>query len=588
MLFSCLVDADFLDTERFLQPERFAARSHVPTIADLSAAFDAFTARRDAQLAANGLSATKVNQIRAGVLAQCREKAALPPGLFSLEVPTGGGKTLSSLAFALAHARAHGKRCVVYAIPYTSIIEQTADQFREIFAHLGDAAVVEHHSQAEVDPKDESAASRLACENWDAPLVVTTNVQLFESLFAARTSRCRKLHNLVDSVIVLDEAQQLPPQFLQPMLDTLNLLVAHYGATVVLCTATQPVLESTQYFDAAHNLRGLPRPTPIVDDADALFEELKRVDLHLPSDWGERRSLASLAEELAARDCVLTIVDRKRDARELHALLPPGAIHLSGNMCGAHRADRIAQIRTRLNDRRCGRDHGPLRVVSTQLVEAGVDLDFPVVYRALAGLDSIAQAAGRCNREGLLHRGEVIVFLPPADPPPGQLRKAADAARSVLHDRPLDPLTPDLFRRYFRHFYADCDPDAGGIVELLRASSRDLAVSFRTAAQRFRFIDEDTVAVLVRYRGPDGTDDRIDKLLGVLARDGPSRWLTRALQRYTVNVRRRTAERLATIGAIAPVAALPGAFVQQSDLLYDMDHGLRDEDDPFDPAAMTI
>jgi CRISPR-associated endonuclease/helicase Cas3 len=348
------------------------------------------------------------------------------------------------------------------------------------------------------------------------------------------------------------------------------------------------VLENTDYFDAARNLRGLPRPTPIVAGADALFEQLKRVDVRLPSDWNTRTTLPALADELASRECVLAIVDRKRDARELHALLPAGAIHLSGSICGAHRAERIGQVRQRLADRRANADARPLRVVSTQLVEAGVDLDFPVVYRALAGLDSIAQAAGRCNREGLLDRGEVVVFLPPREPHAGLLRKAADATRSVLHDRPSEPLTPALFRRYFQSFYANCDLDSRGIVDLLRASSRDLAVRFRTAAQEFRFIDEDNVPVFVLYRGPDGTDDSVDKLLGALARDGPSRWLAHALQRYTVNVRRARAERLAAIGAIAPAAGLPGAYVQQSDLLYDPSHGLNDDDDLFDPVATTI
>jgi CRISPR-associated endonuclease/helicase Cas3 len=588
MLFSCLVDADFLDTESFLRPDQAAVRSAVPTIADLCSAFDTFTARRDADLATAGLAETRVNRIRAEVLAQCRAKSALPPGLFSLEVPTGGGKTFSSLAFALAHAREHDKRRVVYAIPYTSIIEQTADEFRKVFACLGAAAVIEHHSQAEAGPEQETAASRLACENWDAPLIVSTNVQLFESLFAARTSRCRKLHSLVDSVIVLDEAQQLPPQFLQPVLDTLNLLIAHYGVTVVLCTATQPVLENTDYFDAARNLRGLPKPTPIVDGADALFDRLKRVDVRLPTDWSGRKNLDDLAGELASRDCVLAIVDRKRDARELHALLPKGAIHLSGSMCGAHRADRIKEVRRRLAGRRDGTDPRPLHVVSTQLVEAGVDLDFPVVYRALAGLDSIAQAAGRCNREGLLDRGEVVVFLPPKEPAPGLLRKAADAARSVLHDRPDEPLAPALFRRYFRHYYANCDLDQRGIVDMLRTSSGDLAVRFRSAAKEFRFIDEDTVPVIVHYRGLKAGDDRVDKLLGVLGRDGPARWLTRALQRYTVTLRRTRAERLTAIGAIAPLSALPGAYVQQSDLLYDKHHGLDAGDNPFNPGGTAI
>ncbi len=588
MLFSCLVDADFLDTEQFLQPERFAARSAVPTIAELCAAFSAFSADRDEQLAADGLAGTRVNRIRAHVLEQCRSKAALPPGFFSLEVPTGGGKTFSSLAFALAHASTHGKRRVVYAIPYTSIIEQTADEFRRVFTSLGEAAVIEHHSQAESNPRDESAASRLACENWDAPLVVTTNVQLFESLFAARTSRCRKLHNLTDSVIVLDEAQQLPPQLLQPVMDTLNLLVSHYGATVVLCTATQPVLESTDYFDRSRNLRGVPQPTPIVDHADELFEDLQRVNVRLPHDWSERKPLTALANDLMEHDCVLAIVDRKRDARELHALLPAGTIHLSGSMCGAHRSDLIREVKRRLQKRNENGDPRPLRVVSTQLVEAGVDLDFPVVYRALAGLDSIAQAAGRCNREGRLERGNMVVFLPPKEPHSGFLRKAADATRSVLHNHQGHPLSPALFRRYFQSFYSNCALDEHGIVDLLRANPRDLAVNFRTAATKFRFMDEDTAPVIVRYQGVNDTEDKVTTLLGTLARDGTSRWLSRALQRYTVTLRRGTTERLAAQGAIAPADGMPGAYVQQSDLLYDGQLGLDESDVPFDPQRTAI
>ena len=250
MLFSCLVDADFLDTEAHFDAGKPARREGFPALDQMRLAFDAY-------MAALPVANTPVNILRADILRQCRANAPLSAGFFSLTVPTGGGKTLSSLAFALNHARTHGKSRIIYAIPYTSIIEQTADVFRDVFKALGDEVLIEHHSQADSAEKDETARSRLACENWDAPLVVTTNVQLFESLFAAKTSRCRKLHNLVGSVIVLDETQQLPPAFLQPILDVLNLLVKHYGVTVVLCTATQPALSSTTYFDASENLRGL-------------------------------------------------------------------------------------------------------------------------------------------------------------------------------------------------------------------------------------------------------------------------------------------------------------------------------------------
>lgn len=589
MLFSCLVDADFLDTERFLDAAKYDARTRdVPRVCDLLTALDAFVAERDRDLRASGRAHNLVNRLRAEVLAECRAKATLPRGLFSLEVPTGGGKTLSSLAFALAHAQHHQMRGVVYAVPYTSIIEQTADVFRAVFKDLGDAAVVEHHSQVDVVPTQENIASRLACENWDVPLVVTTNVQLFESMFAARTSRCRKLHNLANSVIILDEAQQLPPQFLQPILDALNLLVAHYGATVVLCTATQPVLQSTWRFDAKNNLRGLTDPTPIVDNTAALFDQLKRVELHLPAVWDERLPLSQLAQDIAAQDCALAIVDRKADARDLHALLSEDAIHLSTFMCGAHRSDAIAQIKQRLAARRHGADMRPLHVVSTQLVEAGVDLDFPVVYRAVAGLDSIAQAAGRCNREGLIERGQVFVFVPPKEAPAGHLRKAAQATRSVLYERPADPLTPDLFREYFRRFYSGCDLDSEGIVSMLKCAGNDLAVKFRSAAKAFRLIDEDTVPIIVRYNSAGDNSDDVDTLVALLERDGPSRWLLRKLQRYAVMLHRKRALALAAQGSIAPVRGLPDWFVQQSDLLYDPVVGLDPTGYRYDPDGYAM
>ncbi|MDN5841970.1 MAG: CRISPR-associated endonuclease Cas3'' [Alcaligenaceae bacterium] len=240
MLFSSLVDADFLDTEHYMDPDKFARRNTWPTLEELVPLFNIYMAELGAQA-----KPTKVNKLRADILRQCRDAAMLNPGLFSLTVPTGGGKTLSSMAFALEHARRHDKRRVIHVIPYTSIIEQTSNIFRDIF---GDA-VIEHHSNAESSPDQETSASRLSCENWDAPIVVTTNVQFFESLFASRTSRCRKLHNVVDSVVILDEAQLLPPEFLQPILDVLNLLTQNYGVTVVISTATQPALASREYFD---------------------------------------------------------------------------------------------------------------------------------------------------------------------------------------------------------------------------------------------------------------------------------------------------------------------------------------------------
>jgi CRISPR-associated endonuclease/helicase Cas3 len=579
MIFSCLVDADFLDTEAHFDAAKPARREGFPTIEKMRVALTTHLER----LAANA-SASDVNTHRAQVLRQCQTQAALPPGFFSLTVPTGGGKTLSSLAFALNHAEAHGKRRVIYAIPYTSIIEQTADVFRDALKALGDEVLIEHHSQAEATDRDETARSRLACENWDAPLIVTTNVQLFESLFASKTSRCRKLHRLAHSVIVLDEAQQLPPEFLQAILDVLNLLVKHYGVTVLLCTATQPALNSSDYFDPSMNLRGLDGVREIIAEPDALFDALKRVDVELPPDWTTATPWPETAARITAEDCVLAIVGTRKAARELHRLLPPGTLHLSALMCGQHRKAVIANIKYRLLAKRAGLDSKPLRVVSTQLVEAGVDIDFPIVFRALAGLDSIAQAAGRCNREGRqVGRGRVVVFVPPTPPPPGHLRKAAQACISTLHGQHADPLARGLFSSYFRHFYSAVDLDAKRIMPMLKVQP-DLAVQFRSAAQAFRLVDdEDSATVVVRYAEHA---QEIEKLLASLAALGPARWLMRKLQRYTVSIHQRLATQMLAQGSLR--LPMPGLYVQvDAENLYHPQLGLVLEADVFNPGGFV-
>lgn len=577
MLFSCLVDADFLDTEAFMDAGKAEGRSGFTTLNELAARFDAHM--ETLKFGAGGAPDTPVNRLRAEVLAQCRVRAAEPPGLFSLTVPTGGGKTLSSLAFALEHARRHGKRRIVYAIPYTSIVEQTADVFARA---VGAENIIEHHSQADYDEeKQDSLRARLACENWDAPLIVTTNVQLFESLFAAKTFRCRKLHNLVDSVIVLDEAQCLPPEFLQPILDALNLLTRHYGVSVVLCTATQPALASKTYFDAAKNRRGLDDVREIVADPAELYRRLQRVNVKLP-EWDRPSSWEEIAAALTQEDCVLAIVNTRGDARRLWKLLPEGTLHLSALMCGAHRARVIEEIKQRLEDKREGRDCRPLRVASTSLVEAGVDVSFPVVYRAFAGLDSIAQAAGRCNREGELARGQVVVFLPPKAPPLGHQRLATNACLDVLRNSNGDPLALERFESYFDRLYYGIDLDKQGIVRDLTPGAK-LEVQFRTAADHFRLIDdEDQATVFARY--PDYPD--IDMLLRRLANQGSERWLMRKLQRCTVTVKRRIVDRMVMTGDVVEVQ--PGCFVQQNDLLYDPVLGLRDDEHAVLPAPTLV
>ena len=576
MLFSCLVDADFLDTEAYMDAGKAVQRGKWPDVQNLLEPFNRFMAEKISKAAP-----TPVNLLRADILQQCRQKAPEAPGLFSLTVPTGGGKTLSSMAFALEHAKKYNKRRIIYVIPYTSIIEQTADNFREIF---GDA-VIEHHSNAEVEPGAENSKSRLATENWDAPIVVTTNVQFFESLFAAKTSRCRKLHNIVDSIVVLDEAQLLPPEFLQPILDVLNLLKTHYGVTVVLSTATQPALATRNYFDAKNSMRGLDNVREIMSDPDLLYDKLERVNVHLPANWNTSTNWDALASEISQHESVLAIVNRRKDARALWQRLPKGTLHLSALMCGEHRSQTIRQIKARL------KENTPTRVVSTQLVEAGVDVDFPVVYRALAGLDSVAQAAGRCNREGRLSesgkQGEVIVFIPPQPAPPGLLKKGEDACRSVLHAHTGKRLERALFVRYFEKLYHACNLDARGINKLLEVDGQTLAVNFRTAAEKFKLIDdEDSAPVIVCYRGENGNDGAVDMLLNTLRKEGPERWLMRKLQRYTVTIHRREIMKLLAHGDVEEI--IPGLFVQISNWLYDSDLGLNLDGIPLKPENCVV
>jgi CRISPR-associated endonuclease/helicase Cas3 len=587
MLFSALVDADFLDTERFLNLGKAQSRAGFQPLAAYAQQLDAHLVAKASEVASLGRGDDAVMQARASVLRQCRAKAQLRPGVFTLTVPTGGGKTLSSLAFALRHALANGRRRVIYAIPYTSIIEQTADVFGAIF---GAEQVVEHHSQADVNEQYETPRSRLACENWDAPLIVTTNVQLFESLFAARTSRCRKLHNIANSVIVLDEAQLLPPEFLQPILDALNVLVTHYGVTLLLCTATQPTLVDTPRFDPRQSLRGLPLATRIVEDEGSLFTALQRVEIEWPADLHTALPTDALVTRLVDHECILIVVNTRNDAAEImrgvDAATGDSTLHLSAAMCGQHRADVIAQIRARLQARRDGVDRRPLRVVSTQLVEAGVDIDFPVVFRALAGLDSVAQAAGRCNREGRLPdggKGRVVVFVRDIPKPLQQVRIGTQATRSVLQSG-CDPMSPAAFERYFPLYYAGFSSrDKHGIVDHLRKNAV-FEFEFRTAADKFRLVDdEDQATVIVPYIGA-GTES-VQPLIEKLRSGDTDRWLLRRLQRFTVNMRRQL---LSTWQAQGDVRELvPGMYLLIDELRYDDRLGLLPNERSLDPASLV-
>lgn len=567
LLFSCLVDGDYLDTEQFIEPEKSKSRGRCPEISCLLPVFDEYISAKTA-----GALRTRVNEVRAEILSQCIARSQEPPGIFSLTVPTGGGKTLSSMAFALNHAIKYSKRRIIYVIPYTSIIEQTADQFRDIFGQ----AVIEHQSNLDVDdPVKDNLRTRLACENWDAPIIVTTSVQFFESLFASRSSRCRKLHNITDSVVILDEAQLLPPDFLNPILHVLQELQKNYGVTLLLSSATQPALGPHQA--VGFKFDGLPAVTEIIDNPLDLHRQLKRVEIAAPTDLNTPTNWDRLAAELKNHESVLCVVNRRDDCRVLWGKMPEGTFHLSALMCGAHRSEKIKEIKKRLQI------DIPTRVISTQLIEAGVDVDFPVVYRALAGLDSIGQAAGRCNREGrLADMGKVVVFVPPSESPPGHLRQAAQLGRQLMSQNAPDILAPEQFEKFFKNLWWIKGPDLDKHQILADLQmSRDFRCSFRTAAEKFKIIDEKCQSPVIVMHG-DGA-----ALIGELEKGKPERWLKRRLQRYVVNLPRYLHNRLVSEGAIREIH--PGIYVQGHPSLYDDNLGFcADKSMIYEPDELII
>jgi len=538
MLFSCLVDADFLDTEEFMNQDQPKYRGGYPTLAELKPLFDSHM-----QKMVSEATNTPVNAARQEVLAACKDAAKLEPGLFSLTVPTGGGKTLSAMAFALDHAVRYGKSRIIYVIPYTSIIEQTAKILADI---LGIENIAEHHSN--LDPDKETQRSRLAAENWDAPVIVTTNVQFFESLYTAKSSRCRKLHNIINSVVILDEAQLLPPELLDPCVEGMNQLVRHYGVTMVLATATQPALP------------GLDLPREIISNPAELYKRLKRTEIIPPPNINNFTQWEDLADRLQQYNQVLCVVNTRRDCYDLYRLMPESTIHLSALMCGEHRSKTIQEIKERL------KDGFATRVISTQLVEAGVDIDFPVVYRALAGLDSIAQAGGRCNREGKLNAkgrlGEVHVFVPPKPAPRGLLLKGENTTRELCSLPDFNPQNPAEFTRYFNLFYSKVNDTGSRFKEWLQ---KDIPrIHFRTAGNECRLIDDQVQQpVFVRF-GNSG------KWLDELRRVGPKRHNMRKLQRYTVNLSRRDFEKGKIDGLVEEI--WPGFWLWIGK--YDACHGL--------------
>lgn len=590
MLFSCLVDADFLETERFYAmadgrdaPMRGGTigRHHL----------DAIRAHRTRYRRAD----TPVNVLRAQILDHANGKAALPPGLFTLTVPTGGGKTLTSLSFALEHALAHDLRRIVYVIPFTSIIEQTADVFRQALGTPAD--ILEHHSSfdwdrrppgSDNDQEEEGAAGlaklRRDAENWDAPIIVTTAVQFFESLFAARTSKARKLHNLAKSVIVLDEAQSIPVHLLRPCMAAIDELARNYGATVILCTATQPALriaDGALPRTGAGQLEGLDigDDRELAPDPRGLYEKLKRVCVEWRREQVEDDVIAA---RFAKQRQMLCIVNSRAHARDLFEAIrhQDGARHLTTLMCARHRRDVLAQVRVDLAKGEA------VRLVATSLIEAGVDVDFPEVWRAAAGLSSIAQAAGRCNREGKQDVGRTVIFEPAERKAPPAIEAFYGPARQVLRREDVDILSLDAIADYYRELYfqqgyaaldaARLDRRRFPILRAIGERAGALSFPFAKISDAFTMIDDIMDPIIIPW-----DDDVRAAIASLHAAPVPPAGVQRRLQQYVVPV--PTGTRAAMLASGAVQAIRPDLYGDRfvalaAEDLYDPALGLRIDD----------
>jgi len=532
MLYSILVDADFQETEEFVNGKK--PRGQYETIEGLSKKFDQFLKKFDQ-------AENEINKKRTETLKTCIERAPDKQGFFTLTVPTGGGKTLASMAFALKHAVTHGLKRIIYAIPFTSIIEQNAAVFKNC---LGEENVLEHHSNFDWSQKQNDELQedmdndileklKLASENWDIPIVVTTNVQLFESLYANRSSRCRKLHNLAKSVIIFDEAQMLPREYLDPCMLAVKELVINYNVSAVFCTATQPSLGT--------HLPGVDFKE-LAPDPQKLFDFYKRVQINNIGKLAD----SELVEKLNTQEQVLCIVNTRKHAKGLFTQLQGGGnYHLSTLMCPIHRKETLTMIRA---DLKSGR---PCRVVSTQVMEAGIDVDFPTGFRALAGLDSIIQAAGRINRERKNTIGELFVFEPETPfikKTPVFIKQGSSVAESILRDFKDDPVSIQAICAYFNVLYKLQDPksafDVKRILSCFDKGSRELDFDFKTAAGNFNLIENNTVAVVIPYN-----QTAVDILEKVNGHPFPFKF-SRQLQTYTVNIYQNEFEALQSKGVI--------------------------------------
>lgn len=540
MLYSCLVDADYIDTETFMNGD--AGRGNYEP---LSALCDKLTA----YISKWNNPTREIDILRQKILNSCIEKASAPRGIFSLTVPTGGGKTVASMAFALNHAAANSMKRIIYAIPYTSIIEQNAKVFRDI---LGQENVVEHHSQVSYELSENADEleyrSALATENWDAPVIVTTAVQFFESLYANRSSKCRKLHNIANSVIIFDEAQMIPSNNLRPCVAAIAELVRAYNATAVLCTATQPAIDEM--------LLEYSKKESVVElcpDVDGMFEKFRRTSFEKEG----RLTTDELVSRLESQQRVLCIVNTRKFAQEVYEALPSeGRFHLSTLMCPVHRKQKLDEIRERLKSGKT------CRVVSTSLIEAGVDVDFPRVFREMAGLDSILQAAGRCNREGKRSAESSIVTVFESENKVNKLIAVnRDAAEETVRDW-TQPNTTSTIERYFKA-YRDFlrNDDKSGVITASEKGISGCGLPFEWIAKEFKLIDQNTFAVYI----PIGEGK---ELVSRLREGERSRGLYRRAGMYSVSVYQNQFDSLINAGAAEPFGE-DAAFLTDCSLYSD-------------------
>lgn len=554
MLFSCLVDADRLDTERFMNVESWRKRGSASTLTDLLPKLESFL-----QKLQSGSDDTEVNSIRRKVMERCGETSSGDKGFYSLTVPTGGGKTLSSLLWAMKHAVHHSMRRIIIAIPYTSIIVQTAGILKSIF---GEENVLEHHSgfnPEEIIDEEVREKAILAAENWDYPIIVTTNVQLFESMFSNRPSVCRKLHNIVESVIILDEVQTLPTDFLQPVVDAMKAYHKLFGVSFLFTTASQPVLSGTiEGTNPRARIDGIEHISEIIPEEYALHDRLRRVKLVIDNTG---KTYDDIAAEIASHDKVLCIVNTRKDAKELYDRLPDDGIklHLSRMMCPAHISETICRIKTLLKNG----SQPIVRVVATQLVEAGVDIDFPVVFRQEAGLDSVLQAAGRCNREGKHAMGQTFVFSLSAQNriPFGSMAAANNARLNLSSDS--DWFAPSVMTEYFKQLYSRKNTfDEKDISHYLYKPDE---LCFEKASELFRLIDDDSMNLIVNWGNSFGLAEKLKEI-------GCSYSLMKQLAQFTVSIHRSDFNKLKEYGAVEEI--IEGVYVVPDRAQYDNATGL--------------